>query len=111
MSIMADIPVTNAVDLGRRLRAERRALGFTQAELASRAGLSRQTIIDAESGRNVSVFVLMGMLAGLGKALRVTDARFSVEELQHVFADDDGEEVTDGQSQAARGPHAARPRR
>jgi HTH-type transcriptional regulator / antitoxin HipB len=89
MSTMVDSRDYTAGDLGRTLRAERRAQGLTQEALASRAQITRQTVIDLEKGKNVSVYVLMAVLAALGKALQVTDARPSVSEARALFADDE----------------------
>ncbi len=41
------------VDLGAQLRELRRARGWTQAELAERAGVSRKFVIDLERGQRV----------------------------------------------------------
>jgi transcriptional regulator with XRE-family HTH domain len=80
---MGDISlIFSAPELGRQLRHERRALGLTQQQLAMRVGVSRQTLIDLEKGKNVSLQVLMSILAGLGKALKLVDARPSVEDCQ-----------------------------
>jgi transcriptional regulator with XRE-family HTH domain len=40
-----------AHDLGHMLRAERRRLGLTQAEVARRAGIGRQKLIQVEQGK------------------------------------------------------------
>ncbi|RYF17830.1 MAG: helix-turn-helix domain-containing protein [Comamonadaceae bacterium] len=82
---MVDIPVFTASELGHQFKAERKALGLTQQQLASRVGVTRQTVIDVEHGRNVSLYVVMGVLAALGKALKITDARASVDDVRAMF--------------------------
>lgn len=55
------------IELGRRLRSRREALGLTLADLAARTGVSRRYLTDAEAGRaNLSVL----KLASLAGALR-----------------------------------------
>ena len=44
-------PVAITEELGNRLRQARLNADLTQAEVASRAGLSRRTVINAEKGR------------------------------------------------------------
>lgn len=44
------VTVRDARALGIGLRAARRKLGMTQAELAARSGVSRRTIINVENG-------------------------------------------------------------
>lgn len=91
-------------ELGAIVRAERKALRLSQADLAERVHVSRQTIVDLEKGGNVSLQVLNAVMAGLGKVLTVTDARPSLEEASHMFDDDDD------QDQAAESSHPSRPR-
>ena len=86
---MVDIPAFSASDLGLRLKQERRAQGLSQAQLAERAGIARQTVIDLEKGKNVSVYVLTGVLASLGKGLQVTDVRPSLDEARAMFGEPD----------------------
>jgi len=83
--------IFNALDLGRAIRAERRALGKTQAELARDANCRRQTIGDLEAGRNVSIQTLMAVLGGLGKRLILADARPSMDDM-HLLLDPDNED-------------------
>lgn len=104
---MLDMLAFTAADLGTLLRRERRAQGLTQQALAERARITRQTIIDLEQGRNTSVYVLMGVLAALGKALEVKDARPSVPDVRALFADDEEEahgETGQDQDAARRNP-------
>ena len=104
MSAMIDKRAYFASDLGAIVRAERKALRLSQAELAERVHVSRQTIVDLEKGGNVSLHVLNAVMAGLGKVLTVTDARPSMDEVSHLFEEDDDED------QAPATSHSSRPR-
>jgi HTH-type transcriptional regulator / antitoxin HipB len=106
MSVMADTTAFTASDLGHLVRAERKAMGLTQQDVARRVGVARQTVIDVEQGKNVSLYVLMGILAGLGKGLRVTDARPSIDDVRAMFDESDDKESDDGQDQDAARRHA-----
>ena len=80
-------PLLSPKDLGKRIRAERKARGRSQAWIAERVGCRRQTIADLEAGRNVALNILMGALAALGKGLAVVDARVDLERLTEMFDD------------------------
>lgn len=77
--------IQNTVDLGRAFRAERKALGKTQRQVAEATRFRRQTILDLEAGRNVSLQTLMAALAALGKGLAIVDARLDVDQLQQLL--------------------------
>jgi len=69
-------PTAIAEELGNRLRNARLNADLTQAEVASRAGLSRPTVIAAEQGRGqlenlVAILVAMGMVNQLDVFLPV----------------------------------------
>lgn len=49
------------------LRAERNTMGKTQAKLAVRLGMRRQTISDLKNGKNVGSYIIFAMLAALRK--------------------------------------------
>lgn len=75
-------PTLHSVDsllteIGTRLRAERQRRSLTQDDLARQAGVSRQTVITAESGHGISLRGLLSMLEVLG--VRMT---FSLEVAQ-----------------------------
>ena len=53
------------------LRARRKALSLTQAELARRSGVSRQTVIAIEEGRDVSGHSLLSVMGSLGVSVTV----------------------------------------
>jgi transcriptional regulator with XRE-family HTH domain len=69
----------------RRLRAERVALGLSQAELARRSGLNATTVCQAESGR---FRPYPAQLRKLARALGVPAAR-AVDLLLEVTGDDE----------------------
>lgn len=81
----------NPLMFGRAYRAERRALGKTQQEVADLARCRRQTIADLEAGRNVSLHTIFGALGALGKGLSINDARPELE-LLHLLADPDDDD-------------------
>ena len=64
-------------DLGREIRAARQARGWTQARLAARAGLSRETLNLLESGlvRELGIRKVLAVLDELGLDLAVEQAR------------------------------------
>lgn len=66
--------ILNMADLGRTLRAERKARKLTQTDLAKMAQLSRQTIISLEEGSDASLFTLMKILRAMNLALETRPA-------------------------------------
>jgi transcriptional regulator with XRE-family HTH domain len=82
MSDNMDTP-TLLQDLGRRFRALRRELGWTQPRLAARAKVSRDTIHRLERGQAVDASSLVRLLDAMGQrlafearpALRAADVR------------------------------------
>jgi DNA-binding XRE family transcriptional regulator len=82
-------PIGTLRDLGLAFRAERVALGQTQALVAKHANCRRQTIIALESGKNVDLLTVMRVLAALGKGLRIVDQRVDPDRLSEIFNDDD----------------------
>ncbi len=57
-------------DIGNAIRARRRALGWSQAELASRASVSRKWVSEAERGDTVAGVVnLLAVIEALGATL------------------------------------------
>lgn len=59
--------------LGHDVRDARRALGWSQTELANRAQVSRPTIARVETGENISTGTLEKIAKTLGKHLRIVD--------------------------------------
>lgn len=69
-------------------RRERKAIGLTQAEVAEKAGLRRETIIKLESGAQVDANTLIQAVAALGKTLSINDRRVDYDRLNEVFSED-----------------------
>lgn len=89
-SNMASNTSLNPAMFGRSFKAERRALGRTQQDVADAAGCRRQTIIDLEAGRNVSLHTVFAALAALGKGLEIASAQPDLDRL-HLLLDPDDE--------------------
>jgi transcriptional regulator with XRE-family HTH domain len=90
ISNMDTLASLNPRAFGRAFRAERRALGRTQQQVAEAAGLRRQNVADLEAGRNVSLHTVFAALAVLGKGVLIANARPDLERL-HLLADPDDE--------------------
>ena len=75
--------------LGASFKRERLAVGLTQAEVAYKAGLRRETIIQLESGASISANTLIQATSALGKGLAIVDRRLDYDRLDEVFHDDD----------------------
>jgi transcriptional regulator with XRE-family HTH domain len=75
----------NPRELGQALKAERLALGQTQQALATATGYRRQTIVDLEAGRNVSLQTLFAALTALGKGLSIVDTRPDLDQLSSLL--------------------------
>ena len=74
--------------LGATFKRERLAVGLTQAEVAHKAGLRRETIIQLESGASVSGNTLIQATSALGKTLAIVDRRLDYDRLDEVFNED-----------------------
>jgi DNA-binding XRE family transcriptional regulator len=62
--------LTNTAETGALLRAERAARGLSQAEMAARLGISRQTLVGLEAGaEGTAAGTLLRILADLGIVL------------------------------------------
>lgn len=84
------VPLVTTQDYGKGIRAERKMRGWTQQQLAQKAGLSRQTIVDLEKGRNVSLFAFHKALITLGKGLYIRDiGRLDLDRIADFFPDED----------------------
>ena len=80
------MPVSNAKELGAAIRANRRALGVTLSDLATRLGYRRQTIADLEAGKNVKLYLVLAVLSALDKGLVVANkSRPEYEMLAEIF--------------------------
>lgn len=74
--------------LSATFKRERLAVGLTQAEVAHKAGLRRETIIQLESGASVSANTLIQATSALGKTLAIIDRRLDYDRLDEVFNED-----------------------
>jgi putative transcriptional regulator len=75
-------PVAIAEELGQRLRQARLNADLTQAEVASRTGLSRRTVLNAEKGQ-VQLENLVAILAALGMVNQL-DVFLPVQEVSPI---------------------------
>ncbi len=58
--------ISRAQYIGQVLRQQRRAMGYTQDQVAQSLDVRRQTIADLENGKNVGSHLLLGALTYLG---------------------------------------------
>lgn len=66
------LPITTTLDIGAAIRHRRKLLGLDQAELASRAGVSRQWLIQVENGKQgAAIGRLLFVLNVLGLRFRL----------------------------------------
>lgn len=80
----------SAKELGAAFRAERKALGYTQQQVAEKCHFRRQTISDLERGENVEIFTLMTALTSIGKGMRIIDRHsYDPEDLKALFDEDE----------------------
>lgn len=63
--------ILNMKDIGSAIRLERRARSLTQAELARKACVTRQTIISLEAGEDSSIFTLMRVVVSMGLCIKM----------------------------------------
>lgn len=65
---------SDAPGLGAQLRAQRRARGLTQDELATLAQISRRTLISIEQGKSTELSKVFAVLRTLGLRMKVEQA-------------------------------------
>jgi len=65
---------SDAPSLGAQLRAQRRARGLTQNELATLARISRRTLISIEQGKSAELSKVLAVLRTLGLRMRIDQA-------------------------------------
>lgn len=89
---MADIlHAATPAELGQAIRSARKQQKRTQAWVAKHAGgLSRQTIIDLEAGKNASLQTLASTLMALGLNIRLEPKQVDFRKLREIF---DGSEA------------------
>ena len=79
------IIIFDLTSLGKAFRSERKALGLTQADVAKKSGVRRETIIQLEAGENVSAFTLIQATAALGKGVAIADRRLDYDTIGKEF--------------------------
>jgi HTH-type transcriptional regulator / antitoxin HipB len=87
MFVMNNI-ILDLKSFGLMFRRERKAVGLTQAQVAEKAGLRRETIVKLESGAQVDANTLIQAVAALGKTLSINDRRVDYDRLSEVFSED-----------------------
>ena len=55
---------STTIPIGEKVRELRKARGWLQQDLADRAGVSRQTVVNLENGRHVPEVATLAKLAG-----------------------------------------------
>lgn len=78
----------NLKELGALFRAERKAAGKTQADVAKESGLRRETIIRIEAGENIDMITFLKALSAIGKGIRLADRRMVYDSIKEVFDED-----------------------
>lgn len=76
-------------ELGRAVRAERKALGYSQRWVAAQCRMRAATVSDIENGKNVELATVMTVLTALGKGLQIVDRRIDLDQLNGVFDEED----------------------
>jgi transcriptional regulator with XRE-family HTH domain len=66
---------------GASFQRERKQQKLSQAELAQRAGLTRQLIVQIEKGENVGLHSIMRALAVLNMGLRIDTASINYDDV------------------------------
>jgi DNA-binding XRE family transcriptional regulator len=88
-AIPSTLPLANSpAELGKIFRRERKALGLTQSDVASKVGCRRQTIADLEVGKNVTTLVLFKALGVIGKQLQVCALGLDLENVREFLGAD-----------------------
>ena len=66
---------------GASFQRERKARKLSQAQLAEKAGLARQTVLQIEKGENVGLHAIMRALAVLNMGLRIDTATLNYDDV------------------------------
>ena len=82
------LSATNLKEIGKMFRAERKALGRTQADIARDSGLRRETIIRIEAGENIDMITFLKATSAIRKGLRLADSRPDYDTIKELFRDD-----------------------
>lgn len=86
---VSTMPLLIAPDFGEAFRRERKALGRTQQWVADKAGITRFTVTQLESGQNVGLHHVLAALTALGKGLSIVSARPDYDQIKEIFRDDE----------------------
>ncbi len=82
--------ITNSNDFATLIRQRRQELKLSQSQLATRAGVSRQWVIDVEKGKpRAEIELVLTLLQVLGIQLQATVAKISTTP---IINNSDGEE-------------------
>jgi transcriptional regulator with XRE-family HTH domain len=83
LAIPSNLPLANSpAELGEIFRRERKALGLTQSDVASKVGCRRQTIADLEAGKNVTTLVLFKALGAISKQVQLCALGLDLENVR-----------------------------
>lgn len=82
------LSATNLKEIGKMFRAERKALGRTQADVARDSGLRRETIIRIEAGENIDMITFLKATSAIRKGLRLAASRPDYDTIKELFRDD-----------------------
>jgi len=77
--------IYNLTQAGLAIKAERKSLGLSQIDLSKKAMVSRQTIINVESGADVNLSTLIKLLLVMGKRIEIKDSRPDIDDVQRLF--------------------------
>lgn len=69
---------------GASFKRERKQRQLSQAELAQRAGLTRQLIVQIEKGENVGLHSIMRALAVLNMGLRIDTTSINYDDVERM---------------------------
>lgn len=90
----SSVPFVGDVDLGKRIRARRMALGMSVTALAKTAGVDRSRVSAAENGASIRSSTLGAIEATLDRAERDRAARGNQADTTSVIELGDGTRVT-----------------
>ena len=90
ITIVSPTPVWRTEDFARRIQAARKHRGWTQAELAQRANVSRGVVQKLEAGRGTTVNLdtILSLLRSLSLDLTVEPRSAELRQLFEGFEDD-----------------------
>jgi transcriptional regulator with XRE-family HTH domain len=74
------------VDLGLRLKEQRKAANLTQAALSARVGISRDTLSRAENGDSVETALVQRLAEALGCRLTLERAPLRAADMRRKYA-------------------------